>query len=163
MSKSKSTGHARHLFALGSVILLITVFGLYGAHYVARVSNVGPVIDDKIAWQPAAAENDPWTLHPEQHVFRDAKTILVKWNITLGQRAPDGVTRPVYSINGQIHVRTISIDMSSLVVGQFPGPTIETRSGDELVVEVQNSLENDEDLAIHWHGLSMKGKPTSHR
>ena len=41
--------------------------------------------------------------------------------------------------------------------GEFPGPVIEARSGDEIVVEVHNGLD-DEDIAIHWHGLSMRGK-----
>ena len=39
--------------------------------------------------------------------------------------------------------------------GQFPGPTIEARSGDVLVVDVYNSL--DEETSIHWHGLHMRG------
>lgn len=46
--------------------------------------------------------------------------------------------------------------------GQFPGPTIEARSGDELIINVYNSVENSEEeegISIHWHGLSMKGKP----
>lgn len=40
--------------------------------------------------------------------------------------------------------------------GGFPGPTIEARSGDRIVVDVFNGLQS-EGLAIHWHGLQMKG------
>lgn len=40
--------------------------------------------------------------------------------------------------------------------GEFPGPLIEARSGDELVIEVHNGLQT-EDTAIHWHGLEMRG------
>lgn len=43
-------------------------------------------------------------------------------------------------------------------LGLFPGPTIESRSGDTLVVNVTNDLK-DEDIAIHWHGLHIKSKP----
>lgn len=44
-------------------------------------------------------------------------------------------------------------------VGQFPGPTIEARSGDELQITVTNNIFNDTDagIAMHWHGLLMKG------
>ncbi len=42
--------------------------------------------------------------------------------------------------------------------GEFPGPTIEARSGDTLVVHVENELESTDDgVSIHWHGLFMKG------
>jgi FtsP/CotA-like multicopper oxidase with cupredoxin domain len=49
--------------------------------------------------------------------------------------------------------------MLTLIVGQFPGPTIEARSGDELVIDVHNSIQDSDNdgIAIHWHGLSMKG------
>lgn len=41
--------------------------------------------------------------------------------------------------------------------GLFPGPTIEARSGDRIVVHVHNGLYGEE-LALHWHGLQMKGQ-----
>lgn len=43
-----------------------------------------------------------------------------------------------------------------MMTGAFPGPTIEARSGDRVVVHVHNNLK-DEGLAIHWHGLSLNG------
>lgn len=42
---------------------------------------------------------------------------------------------------------------------EFPGPTLETRSGDTLVIEVSNLLQ-DEGVSLHWHGLHMKGQNT---
>jgi FtsP/CotA-like multicopper oxidase with cupredoxin domain len=45
--------------------------------------------------------------------------------------------------------------VSNQYAGQFPGPTVEVRSGDTLVVEVLNRLE--ESVSIHWHGLHMRG------
>lgn len=68
-----------------------------------------------------------------------------------------------------IHVKMSPIDekdyLSSLPVvvltnceGEFPGPTIEARSGDTLIIHVENALESAGDgVSIHWHGLYMKG------
>lgn len=53
-------------------------------------------------------------------------------------RRPDGVLKSVYCINGK-----------------FPGPTLEARSGDRVIVEVENGI-IDEGTSIHWHGLLLK-------
>jgi len=74
-------------------------------------------------------------LRPEEHTQREPKRIELQWNVTTGIRRPDGVAKRVYLINGD-----------------FPGPTIEARSGDQLVVNVRNQVE-EENIAIHWHGL----------
>lgn len=42
------------------------------------------------------------------------------------------------------------------MIDEFPGPTIEARSGDTLVVEVVNNLQDSEGVSIHWHGLRMR-------
>lgn len=47
--------------------------------------------------------------------------------------------------------------MYLIAVDEFPGPTIEARSGDTIVVEVVNKLQNDEGVSMHWHGLHMTG------
>lgn len=78
-------------------------------------------------------------LHPEDHVSRSAKTLTFHWDITSDYRAPDGVKKEVYLVNGQ-----------------FPGPTIECRSGDRLIIHVTNSLSSEEGVSIHWHGLHMR-------
>lgn len=39
--------------------------------------------------------------------------------------------------------------------GLLPGPTIEARAGDTLVISVENHLE-DEVLSFHWHGIHIK-------
>ncbi|KAH0597544.1 hypothetical protein MHUMG1_04923 [Metarhizium humberi] len=87
-------------------------------------------------------EDDSFALHPEQHVFRAPHTIRLGWNITREARRPDGVLKDVYLINGQ-----------------FPGPTIEARSGDTIEVTVANGIAHDthDGIAVHWHGLLMKG------
>ncbi|RSL89588.1 hypothetical protein CEP51_001152 [Fusarium floridanum] len=54
--------------------------------------------------------------------------------------SPDGVQKRVYLVNNE-----------------FPGPTIEARSGDRLVLHIHNGLQA-EGVSIHWHGLRMKGQ-----
>lgn len=41
-----------------------------------------------------------WVLHPERHRSREPETIHLTWNVTSEKRAPDGVLRLVYLING---------------------------------------------------------------
>ena len=43
-----------------------------------------------------------------------------------------------------------------LINDAFAGPTVEARSGDRIVIEIENGLEN-KDLSMHWHGLSIRG------
>ncbi|KAF7129096.1 hypothetical protein RHSIM_Rhsim10G0157300 [Rhododendron simsii] len=42
--------------------------------------------------------------------------------------------------------------------GKTPGPTIEARVNDTVVVELKNSLLT-ENVVIHWHGIRQKGTP----
>lgn len=74
-------------------------------------------------------------LHPEDHVHRPATTHHLDWTVTTDHRRPDGVLKQVYLVNGL-----------------FPGPTVEARSGDTLVITVTNALEQ-ESFTLHWHGL----------
>ncbi|XP_052176781.1 laccase-13-like isoform X2 [Diospyros lotus] len=43
------------------------------------------------------------------------------------------------------------------VNGQYPGPTLEVRNGDTLVVKVINSAQYN--ATIHWHGIRQMGTP----
>ncbi|PHH59076.1 hypothetical protein CDD82_2566 [Ophiocordyceps australis] len=56
-------------------------------------------------------------LRPERHVFREAKVLEFEWVVEKGWRSPDGVLKEVFLVNGA-----------------FPGPTIEARTGDGIVV-----------------------------
>lgn len=86
--------------------------------------------------------SDAFLLHPKDHILRKPKSHQLEWRITKELRSPDGVEKHIYLINGQ-----------------FPGPTIEARSGDQLQINVINDIENDDQdgIAMHWHGLTMKG------
>jgi len=91
--------------------------------------------------RPGVNDESVFTLHPEEHIFRQPTTIKRIFRVTSVSRRPDGVLKQVYLINDA-----------------FPGPTLEARSGDRLIIEVENALEDGEGLTIHWHGLSMRGE-----
>ena len=86
----------------------------------------------------ASFGGNSYALHPEIHINRETTTLRHRWRVTKGLRRPDGVLKEVYLINDA-----------------FPGPTVEARSGDQLVFEVENGLQ-DEGVSLHWHGLSMR-------
>jgi FtsP/CotA-like multicopper oxidase with cupredoxin domain len=50
---------------------------------------------------------------------------------------------------------SLIVSKALTLAGQFPGPTIEARSGDILEIEIFNLSE--ESLSLHWHGLHMRG------
>ncbi|KAF4332241.1 L-ascorbate oxidase [Fusarium beomiforme] len=79
-----------------------------------------------------------YRLHPEDHRSRLPTTLSHNWTITAGTRSPDGVEKRVYLVNDE-----------------FPGPLIEARSGDRLVIHVHNGLQG-EGVSLHWHGLRMR-------
>ncbi|EGU84191.1 hypothetical protein FOXB_05300 [Fusarium oxysporum f. sp. conglutinans Fo5176] len=81
-----------------------------------------------------------YRLHPQSHASRPPTTQSFNWTITAGTRSPDGVEKRVYLVNNE-----------------FPGPLIEARSGDRLVIHVHNGVQ-DEGVSLHWHGLRMKDK-----
>ena len=47
--------------------------------------------------------------------------------------------------------------VGNVLAGEFPGPTLEARTGDQLIIVVLNQLEDGEGVAFHWHGLHMRG------
>lgn len=96
-------------------------------------------------------------LHPERHISRAPTTFKLHWEITQGRRSPDGVSKLIYLINGTLSNIFLIRFTADTFSGLFPGPTIEARSGDTIKVEVHNLLE-DEGVAIHWHGIHMKGQ-----
>ena len=66
--------------------------------------------------------------------------VTYDWELTWVNANPDGrLVRPVIGVNGQ-----------------FPCPTINVNVGDQLVVNVKNSLGN-QSTSIHWHGLHQEG------
>ncbi|PNY27652.1 Iron transport multicopper oxidase FET3 [Tolypocladium capitatum] len=124
------TGAAKWTTLAG--LMLGTVLALPLLGYVSR--GALPVAASRGERQLAIA------LRPARHAAREATTLTLSWNITLGTRSPDGVEKQVYLVNDQ-----------------FPGPTIEARSGDRILVNVFNRLES-EGVSLHWHGLRMRSR-----
>jgi FtsP/CotA-like multicopper oxidase with cupredoxin domain len=123
---------------VGLALLLLTVYFLISTRSFSRLTGLFEAATSGLRQHDAPSGDLAVYLHPEDHIFRSPKTLSFDWHITKGFRLPDGVQKEVYLVNGR-----------------FPGETIEARSGDRLIVNVTNALE-DEGLAIHWHGLEMR-------
>ncbi|KAG5977890.1 hypothetical protein E4U55_006455 [Claviceps digitariae] len=144
---------ARKAVALGGLVLAgmcISLLYLIGLHSIRfnkladeALTSTSPIptSPDSTA-ETGGSDDGVILLHPEQHIYREAKTVRFDWTITAETRSPDGVAKLIYLINGQ-----------------FPGPLIEARSGDQVEVNVYNGVEQPEHrgVSIHWHGLTMKG------
>lgn len=133
---------------LAYVVLSLLIFSFFGLYLLGAWRSFPGEVGNRSKGQSGSERladdyNGPGDLrillHPEDHVSRPPTTLVYDWTVTKGYRSPDGVRKEVYLINDQ-----------------FPGETIEARSGDRLVVNVTNQLTN-EGLAMHWHGLRMQG------
>ncbi|GLA57247.1 hypothetical protein AtubIFM55763_004094 [Aspergillus tubingensis] len=132
----------------GIVLYPATICGLILLLFVAQISQPSPLqrlIPSRVSTSqihPTVHEPDVSRplieLHPEDHIYRNPSTQHHDWVVTADHRRPDGVLKRVYLIN----------DL-------FPGPTVEARSGDRLIVNVTNSLE-EEPISIHWHGIHIE-------
>ncbi|OJI85140.1 hypothetical protein ASPTUDRAFT_168536 [Aspergillus tubingensis CBS 134.48] len=132
----------------GIVLYPATICGLILLLFVAQISQPSPLQrlipsrDSNSQIHPTVHGPDvsrPFIeLHPGDHVYRNPSTQHHDWVVTADHRRPDGVLKRVYAIN----------DL-------FPGPTVEARSGDRLIVKVTNHLE-EEPISIHWHGVHIE-------
>ncbi|QIW99401.1 hypothetical protein AMS68_004919 [Peltaster fructicola] len=136
MSQSRTPTSRNQLTSLLTIVVATTVLLAFSLALYAR-------------WQPSGASlpkniisnSVPFKLDPSRHSSRGPATLTYHWRISSDERRPDGVLKRVFLINEE-----------------FPGPTIEARPGDRLVVEVENALyERNESVSIHWHGLRMFG------
>ncbi|KAL6516377.1 hypothetical protein OROGR_019682 [Orobanche gracilis] len=75
-------------------------------------------------------------------VESSAKVLTHNWTVEYKSWSPDGVNGSVIAINGK-----------------FPGPTINARAGDTIVVILTNGLPASEGVVIHWHGIRQFGTP----
>lgn len=124
----------KSMLALASALLLVFYLTIQISHL-----HLSPLSASTRGLQHDTPNSDRSRLHPADHIFRNTTKISQTWRITTGLRRPDGVLKQVYLINGD-----------------FPGPTLEARSGDTISVLVENGLEED-GIAIHFHGLYLRG------
>ena len=81
----------------------------------------------------------PLVLLALQVLAVSAKTVTYNWEVDWVSVSPDGYVRPAVGINGQ-----------------WPCPSIKADVGDQVVVNVKNSLVN-ETTSIHFHGIFQQG------
>ena len=80
--------------AVAAVIFSISVFGL--------LRNVGlPALKSVLDGPQGTEEGFGIALHPQDHIYRPAEIVERWWSINTGFRAPDGVKKRVYLINGK--------------------------------------------------------------
>lgn len=112
-------------------------------------------------WPRLSVNEGPLSMDPAFARKAPSQERLYNWTISRDVRAPDGIPRLMYTINGL-----------------FPGPIIEANEGDVLAIQVHNAIFDNETLpnppmssqidsvfrkgtersiAMHWHGLSMRG------
>lgn len=146
MYRGRNCWHANGVSVSITIIILSTSLlflsinhGFFANSYASGWLQTGTTEQLEVLPDDESTRSLLHVLHPEEHAGRESPTTWNhRWQITAGIRAPDGVQKRVYLINEA-----------------FPGPTIEARSGDTIVVEVVNCLEGDEGVSIHWHGLHL--------
>ncbi|OAA57414.1 iron transport multicopper oxidase fet3 [Niveomyces insectorum RCEF 264] len=158
----------RHFFGTVLVVAASTVFVLYVFFHAAFEATTSlPTTSPATSLPPPPPPPPPpplssttpsrdlrAVLHPQDHVARKPTVAHLSWNISKVALAPDGVEKDVIVINGK-WLSQSAPTCCVFIVRQFPGPTIEARSGDTVVVEVTNSMK--EAVSLHWHGLHMRG------
>lgn len=128
------------------------------AHPRFKISQIGHQTQHHEEQHQASPDQEPnllVPLHPQDHSTRDPTTLHLDWTISKGLASPDGVDKWVYTVNGKylpLHLHVHRLTNSD----QFPCPNIEARPGDTVELQVHNGL--DEGLALHFHGLYMRGE-----
>lgn len=125
---------AASLLTIGGVFLLMVLFAKYyivedtapefGAQEALNGNFKRPMSDYML--------DSSWNFHAGRRVRR------LQWTILDRVANPDGVFRPMITINGK-----------------FPGPMIECNEGDTLVIDVDNQSVNA--TSLHFHGIFQNG------
>ena len=108
---AKDSAQQQQCSALSTILVLASLF-LFALYVTAgRWKGARSNIADFLAGTSHDAQGIPSLgilLHPESHQSRNASIITLHWTITSDFRAPDGVKKMVYLINGN---RSISISL----------------------------------------------------
>ncbi|KAI1077173.1 putative multicopper oxidase [Whalleya microplaca] len=87
---------------------------------------------------PLRLRDEDYVLDPDWDFGAPSQTRSYDWVIVDKEGDPDGIYKPMMTINGQ-----------------FPGPLIEVNEGDTIEVNVRNFASNA--TALHWHGIFQNG------
>lgn len=137
-TSAKASGNSYRTLQITSCILFLVLLTLYFSSRQASELLTAGLARLRIPGSQSSRPSLDLVLHPEDHIYRNATVQHHTWRITSDFRRPDGVRKRVYLVNGE-----------------FASPTIEGRSGDTVVIQVENQL--DEGVSLHWHGLHMRG------
>jgi hypothetical protein len=122
-------------------ILVVIFMVLYNLSLLIRsqgdLKDAGPGVEAYLK-EPIKRREGDYVLDPKWDFNAPSQKRSYKWIIMEKEGNPDGIYKPMLTINGQ-----------------FPGPLIEVNEGDTIVVDVQNLATNA--TAIHWHGLFQNG------
>lgn len=121
------------IIALGSVYASMSWFA---QHYIVGKGKLKDVELTGLGGFRRPASD--YILDPTWNINEAPKIREYQWTIVDIVANPDGVFRPMISVNGL-----------------FPGPMIEANEGDTLVIEVDNQSVNA--TAIHFHGIFQNG------
>jgi len=124
------------------------------------LNNMRTSQDENLRYTPVTT--GPTAMNPLYNTSEPPRERVFNMVVRREERAPDGVTRLMYTINGE-----------------FPGPTLEVTEGDTVVVRVRNEIfddyvlpeppmssklesvhknnDTDRKFSLHWHGMSMRG------
>ncbi len=125
---------AGSLLAAGLIFLLMVLFARY---YI--VEDIEPEFNAEEALSgDFRRPMGDYTLDPDWNFRAGPRVRRLQWIILDRVANPDGVFRPMITINGK-----------------FPGPMIECNEGDTLVIDVDNQSINA--TSIHFHGIFQNG------
>lgn len=136
----RSTWHLRtHWVIVLSVIILGSVYAFllwFAQHYIVSGAKLEDVEMTGIGGFRRPASD--YILDPSWNFNDKPRVREYKWTIVDIVANPDGIFRPMLSVNGL-----------------FPGPMVRANEGDTLVIEVDNQSVNA--TAIHFHGIFQNG------
>lgn len=72
------------------------------------------------------------------------QTRVYAFNVSNALGAPDGVVRPMLVVNGEFSLWLVGywrLNPFVIIIGMFPGPTIEANQGDRIIINVTNNMD----------------------
>lgn len=125
-------------------VFIISVMALYNIRRITQedtLAESSASSDTKVAGfleRPLRRADSDYLLDSNWDFTAPNQERTYDWTILEKEGNPDGVYKPMLTINGQ-----------------FPGPLIEANEGDTIIVNIHNAATNA--TAIHWHGIFQNG------